>query len=133
MRALIVDYSDPMRSFLAARIGRLGFQLSMVESGRAALDHLALTGPVELAFIDCRTAGIELIHAIRNRPEYDTMKLIIVSAVPDLARLGRALEAGADAYLMKPFDNHDLVTKLGTLGFNSNREHANRGEASCAH
>jgi two-component system, chemotaxis family, chemotaxis protein CheY len=59
--------------------------------------------------------GLDLVRAVRSRRAYDAVRILMVTAESHAARVSEALDAGADEYLMKPFDKDVLVTKLQLL------------------
>ncbi|MBL8716139.1 MAG: response regulator [Myxococcales bacterium] len=61
--------------------------------------------------------GYELLCAIRANGEYADTRVMMVTTENEMEQIGRALEAGADEYLMKPFDQEAMRDKLVLLGF----------------
>jgi len=62
--------------------------------------------------------GIEFVQAVRAKPEYDGMKLMMVTTETEMSQVSVALEAGANEYAMKPFTKevlHDKLTMLGVI------------------
>jgi two-component system KDP operon response regulator KdpE len=88
-----------------------GFAMDATSTSSQALDHAALRAPiaaiVELVLPD--GDGVELCRALR---EWSTMPLIVLSAVNEETHKVRALHAGADDYLTKPFGAQELVARL---------------------
>ena len=119
MRALIVDDSKTMRSIIARIVTELGFEVLEAGNGRLALDQLEDAGAVELCLIDWNMPemnGIEFIEAVRGRPAWNPIKLMMITTASDAAHIQRALEAGANEYLMKPFSKEMIVEKLAMVG-----------------
>jgi two-component system chemotaxis response regulator CheY len=52
--------------------------------------------------------GIELVHAVRAMPDYADMKLVMVTTETEISQMAKALEEGADEYLLKPFTKDAL-------------------------
>ena len=86
-------------------------------NGRIALAKLPQLNPdlvtldVEMPELD----GLEFIRAARSRREYDPVRIMMVTTETEQEQLVRALEAGANEYMMKPFTRDILVAKLGLL------------------
>jgi two-component system chemotaxis response regulator CheY len=60
--------------------------------------------------------GLECVKAMRSNPAMKSMKIMMVTSEADHAFIEAALEAGADEYLMKPFDAEALIGKLQMIG-----------------
>lgn len=119
MRILIVDDSKTMRSILANYASEHGFANDQAEDGIAALELLERDSGFDAILIDWdmpRMNGIELLRALRARPEFDGMKVLMVTAQSSYDKLTEALHAGADDYLMKPIDEAMFTDKLRLLG-----------------
>jgi two-component system, OmpR family, KDP operon response regulator KdpE len=88
-----------------------GFEVETTSTGREALDHAAVRAPdaaiIELVLPD--TDGVELCRALR---EWSTMPLIFLSSVCAERHKVRALQAGADDYVTKPFGPLELAARL---------------------
>ena len=75
--------------------------------------------PVQLALVDWNMpemSGIELVEAVRADPSFASLRIVMVTTETELSQVTKALEAGADEYLMKPFTRDDVVGKLELLG-----------------
>lgn len=119
MKAIIIDDSRTARSILRRALTQEGFDLIEAGDGRAALDALALSGPVDLALVDWNMpvmTGLEFIRALRALPEFDRTVVMVVTSESEVAQVERALAAGADEYVMKPFTEGALREKLVILG-----------------
>lgn len=119
MRALIVDDSRAIRTIVRGILRPLGFETIEAGHGREALERLREGGPVELALIDWNMPemnGFELVKALRADAANDATRLMMITTETDLADVARALEAGANEYLMKPFTRQLVEEKLALLG-----------------
>jgi two-component system chemotaxis response regulator CheY len=120
MKALVIDDSKAMRMILKKMLTEMDFEVSEAENGLAALSLLE-TGPrPELVLVDWNMPemnGYEFVRAVRSRPEYDDMKLVMVTSETQADGIDRVVEAGADEYVAKPFTRESLAEKLGLLGF----------------
>ena len=119
MRALIVDDSRAMRMIVKRALVREGFEVFEAGDGRQALAELQKTGPFELALVDWNMpvmTGLEFIRALRALPEFDRTVVMVVTSESEVAQVERALAAGADEYVMKPFTEGALREKLVILG-----------------
>jgi two-component system, chemotaxis family, chemotaxis protein CheY len=120
MRALIVDDSRSIRSYVRLLLEKLGLECVEAENGQCALTAMEKGGVCDLALVDVNMpvmGGLECVRAMRGNPGMKSMKIMMVTAEADHALIEAALEAGADEYLMKPFDADALIGKLQMIGF----------------
>jgi two-component system chemotaxis response regulator CheY len=118
MRALIVDDSRFVRTFLRGMLEQRGIACDEAADGRAALDLLHGDLNFELALVDWNMPvmnGLEMLRQLRADGFRD-LKVMMVTTEAENDYIVRALEAGADEYLMKPFDEKALDEKLAMLG-----------------
>ena len=122
MQAIVVDDSRAMRMLMGRLLKDIGFAVDEAGDGTEALERLrerALVDPVQLALVDWNMpemSGIELVEAVRADPAFSSLRIVMVTTETELSQVTRALEAGADEYLMKPFTKDDVVGKLELLG-----------------
>lgn len=118
MRALIVDDSRFVRSYLRGMLEERGIACEEAADGRAGLDQLRSGLVFDLALVDWHMPvmnGLEMLEQLRTG-EFRDLKVMIVSTEAENDCIVRALAAGADEYLMKPFDDEALNEKLALLG-----------------
>ncbi len=119
MHALVVDDSQAMRIIIRKILKQFAFEVTEAQHGRDALAALARTGPVDIALVDWNMPemnGLEFVCAARQRPELADMLIMMVTTEIESSQMVKALEAGANEYLMKPFTKDALVQKLELLG-----------------
>ncbi|MBT9331353.1 response regulator [Paracidobacterium acidisoli] len=119
MRALIVDDSQFIRSYLRALLEVHGIVCEAAGDGAAGLDCVRRFGPYRVALIDWNMpgmSGLEMVQALRQDPALDGMKIVMVTTEAENDHIEAALHAGADEYLMKPFDEAGLIDKLQMVG-----------------
>jgi two-component system KDP operon response regulator KdpE len=110
-RVLVVDDEPQIVRALKVVLREAGFEAIPAETAAEALD-LAAVRPPEAAIIDLVLPdqdGIELTARLR---EWTDMPIMVLSAVGEEAQKVRALEAGADDYVTKPFGARELVARL---------------------
>jgi two-component system chemotaxis response regulator CheY len=115
---LVVDDSPVIRK-IARRILE-GMQLSTTEAsdGREALAACSFRMPDAL-FVDGAMPGLdgyEFLRKLRRLPGGDRPKVVFCSTEQDVALIARAMHAGADEFLIKPFDRSAVETKFSNLG-----------------
>ena len=104
---LIVDDSPTIRRMVKASLATLSGSCAFVEaaSGLEAIERLAL-GPVELVVLDLNMPdmhGLEVLGFVRAHAKFRHLPVIILTTRGDEASRAAALEAGATAYMTKPF------------------------------
>lgn len=119
MRALVVDDSRAMRMILARVLRGHGFEVLEAGDGREALDLLASSALPDVALVDWNMPvmnGLELVLALRADPANQAMRIVMVTTESESAQVVRAIEAGAEEYLFKPFTPEDVLAKLAMVG-----------------
>lgn len=120
MKALVVDDSRAIRIFIGRILRELGFTVVEAGNGREALDILGTSGPVEVALVDWNMPvmdGFEFIQSCRADSDLTEMPILMITTETETEQVERALAAGANEYLMKPFAREHLAHKLCLLGF----------------
>lgn len=118
MRALVIDDSRTVRAIIRHALAELGLDVVEAANGREGLDQLRAADGVELVLVDWNMPemnGLEFIRAVRADRAYDAVRIMMVTTETEQAQVMRALEAGANEYLMKPFTKEVLVAKLSLL------------------
>jgi two-component system, chemotaxis family, chemotaxis protein CheY len=120
MRALVIDDSKAMRALLGRLLGEIGFSVEEAGNGREGLEHLQAHGAPDVVLVDWNMpemSGIEFVQAVRRNRDYDAVRLIMVTTETEMTRVVKALGAGLDAYVMKPFTKEAVVEQLERIGF----------------
>lgn len=119
MRALIIDDSRAMRGILSKILGELGFDTFQASDGMQALERLRESVQFNLALVDWnmpQMSGYEFVQKVRADEAFDDLVLVMVTTETEMAQVVKALEAGANEYIMKPFTKDVLADKLDLLG-----------------
>jgi len=120
MRALVIDDSKAMRALLGRLLGEIGFSVEEAGNGREGLEHLQAHGAPDVVLVDWNMpemSGFEFVQAVRGNRDYDAVRLIMVTTETEMTRVVKALGAGLDAYVMKPFTKEAVVEQLERIGF----------------
>jgi len=118
-KAIVVDDSRAIRTILKRSLGGLGFEVAEAGDGKQALDLLEQSGPLDIALVDWNMpvmTGFELVQALRAKKPFDQMAIMMVTTETESAQVQRAIEAGANEYVMKPFTDDMLREKLLMMG-----------------
>ncbi len=119
MKAIIIDDAKTMRSILGKILKEVGFEIVEAGHGQEALDKLKETGPLDLALVDWNMPvmnGLEFIKAIRAIPEFRDMWIMMVTTETEMDNMVKAMVAGANEYVMKPFTKEIILGKLEIMG-----------------
>ena len=86
-------------------------------SARAGLAILASVRPV-LILLDVRMPvmdGMEVLEIIRSRPRLSGARIMMLTAIADRSIIAKAIAAGADGYMLKPFTRENLIRRVNRL------------------
>ena len=109
---LIVDDSPTIRRMVRASLAPLGNNVIEAASGLEAIEQLAL-GPIQFMVLDLNMPdmhGLEVLGFIRANEKFRQLPVIILTTRDDEASRTAAMQAGATAYLTKPFTPQSLLT-----------------------
>src|SRR5262245_24496408 len=115
MRALVVDDSRTVRIIVGNILREVGIEVVEAGNGREALEQIQREPDVGLMLLDWNMPemnGYELLRAVRAQPAYDGLRILMVTSESQSDQVVKALGAGANEYLMKPFNKDVLVAKL---------------------
>ena len=110
-RILVVDDEPQIVRALKVVLREAGFEASAAETASEALDSAAVRPP-EAAIIDLVLPDGDGIELTRRLREWSEMPILVLSAVGEENQKVRALEAGADDYVTKPFGARELIARL---------------------
>lgn len=115
---LIVDDSRVIRKVSRHILEALGFHVNEAENGKLGLEACEIAMP-DVVLLDWNMpvmTGIEFITHLRARPGGDKPKVVFCTTENDATHIREAIDAGADEYVMKPFDHETLQIKLQLVG-----------------
>ena len=110
-RILVCDDEPQILRALKVVLREAGFEPVPAETVEEALD-LAAVHPPDAAIVDLVLPDGDGIDILRGLREWSQMPVLVLSAVGDEAAKVRALDAGADDYVTKPFGPRELVARL---------------------
>ena len=114
---LCADDDEDILSLVSLRLQRAGFQVATAADGDEAVQVARDRHPA-LAVLDVmmpKRTGYEVLAELRGDEALRGMKVILLSARVQEGDVARGMDAGADAYLVKPFRAQDLVAKVEEL------------------
>lgn len=115
---LIVDDSRVVRKVAREILERLSFNISEAEDGQVALDACRRQMP-DAILLDWNMPnmnGIEFLRALRKEQGGERPIVLFCTTESDIACMATAIEAGANEYIMKPFDSEIIESKLSEVG-----------------
>jgi two-component system chemotaxis response regulator CheY len=115
---LIVDDSRTIRKVSRDIVESLAFQVSEAENGEAGLMECQARMP-DVVLLDWNMPvmdGYSFLKELRKSPGGQAPKVVFCTTENDMKYIMQALEAGADEYIMKPFDKDILAAKFQGLG-----------------
>lgn len=110
-RVLICDDEPQVLRALKIVLGDAGYEVVPASNASEALDRAAVRPP-EAAIIDLVLPDQDGVEVCRRLREWSDMPILVLSAIGDEQEKVRALEAGADDYVTKPFASRELVARL---------------------
>jgi CheY-like chemotaxis protein len=115
MKVLVADDDALIRRLLLALLAKLGHEVEVVEDGNAALKALQGPAPPAMAILDWvmpGVNGVEVCKRLRAQPGKSRPYVLLLSAKAEKQEMIVGLDAGADDYLVKPFDPMALLARL---------------------
>ena len=110
-RILVCDDEMQIRRALRVVLKDAGFEVVETADAKEALDAAAVKPP-DAAIIDLILPDGDGVEVCRNIRSWSEMPILVLSAVGEEEQKVRALEAGADDYVTKPFGPRELVARL---------------------
>jgi two-component system chemotaxis response regulator CheY len=118
VRALVIDDSRTVRLIIGQVLREIGMEVLEAAHGLEALEQLERNPDVDLMLVDWnmpRMNGLDFIRAVRADRAYDAVRILMVTSEAQSEQVSRAISAGANEYLMKPFTKEVLIAKLNLL------------------
>lgn len=115
MKILLVEDSDRLRGLMAEALGRAGYTVDVVSTVADLLDHAPVTA-CDLVIVDLGLPdgdGLDAIRELRRRKFQ--APILIVTARSSIDERVTGLDAGGDDYLIKPFNNAELLARVRAL------------------
>lgn len=115
---LAIDDEPVLRRLMTKLLTTAGFTVRTAASGTAALASLAEGEAPSVIVCDLlmpEMSGYELVSAIRANPAWAEIPILVLTGQPNSQDRARALAAGANGYMTKPFSSYDLVDAIRGL------------------
>ncbi len=114
---LVVDDSPSVRRVVSNMLKQHGWEVQMARDGVEALEMISQQTPAAV-LLDIempRMDGYELISTIRAQEQYRTLPLVVLTSRAATKHQQRAIQLGASSYVVKPYQDEELISTLNTL------------------
>lgn len=123
-RILVVDDDSELQGLIQLLLSRINVESISALDVQAAVQILRDPPMPDMMILDLMlpgVSGIDFLRQLRARPAFDTLPVLVLSALVDPDQIREALEAGADRYLTKPYLANNLTTLVADLMRNGRR------------
>lgn len=113
-KILVVDDSPTIRKFITIALKVKGYDIVCAGDGMEALELLP-NDKVDLIITDLNMPNVDgynLIARIRSNENYQNTPIIVMSNLSDAEDIERAIQLGANSYLIKPFDQKNITNEV---------------------
>lgn len=119
MKILVVDDSKVIRQKLSSVLTDAGYEVTMAEDGILGLEILnSDSADFDLLFLDIdmpNLSGLQVCRMLRNEPKYEDFPIIMLTGRDQKKDMYWGKEAGATAYMTKPFKDEELLAKVSEV------------------
>jgi DNA-binding response OmpR family regulator len=113
-KVLIVDDEANIVISLEFLMEQAGYELQIAHNGEEALEQVAAFEP-DLILLDVMMPyinGFDVCRRVRENPDWQNIKIIMLTAKGREVEMAKGLALGADAYVTKPFSTKELLTQV---------------------
>ena len=114
---LVVDDSPSVRRVVSNMLKQRGWEVQMARDGVEALEMISHQTPAAV-LLDIempRMDGYELISTVRAQEQYRTLPLVVLTSRAAAKHQQRAIQLGANSYVVKPYQDEELINILNSL------------------
>jgi len=119
-KAIVIDDSRAIRMILANMLSELGYEVCQASNGKEGLATVEReNGTIHLILVDWNMPemdGLEFVTRVRGDARFSSVPVMMVTTETEMQQVVRALEAGANEYVMKPFTKEIISDKLRLMG-----------------
>lgn len=115
MKALVVDDSSMLRMLVTNLLSKAGYEVTQAEDGQVALDKVSAIGPPDLVVLDWNMPvldGYGFLCKFREDESNSSSKIVLLTTEGQKEKIVKALDAGADDYITKPFESDALLETI---------------------
>lgn len=117
-KVLVVEDNDEISYLIQFLLERDGYMVELARDGRAAALMISTMPPPNLIVLDVMLPfidGFQLLEQIRGQENWKRLPVIMLTAKTQETDIVRALEAGANDYVVKPFQPNELLARIRRL------------------
>ena len=114
-RVLVIEDDVHIAQVLTFMLERQGYKVIYAEDGRAAVQHIVSSPVPDLVLLDVMLPfvdGFEVLNLLRAREGWETVPVLMLTAKSSEQDTVRALDAGANDFIIKPFQPLELLARL---------------------
>ena len=118
MTVLLVEDEEQIQMLVSFLLEREGFEVHLARDGREASHAIETLEPPALVLLDVMlpyTDGYNLLREIRAKRAWDACPIVMLTAKSQEQHIVEALDAGANEYIMKPFQPSELKARVRRL------------------
>ncbi len=116
-KILVVDDNETNVELIATHLKNLPYEIIKAYDGEQALEVLKTTRP-DLILLDLmmpKVSGYEVCQKVKSNPDTALIPIVVISALREIEDKIKAVDLGADDYLIKPFNKLELLTRIKSL------------------
>jgi two-component system chemotaxis response regulator CheY len=118
-KAMVIDDSRAIRMILSGILSELGCEVETAVNGKEGIEKATQREDWSVFLVDWNMpemTGLEFVQLVRKDPRFTNTPLMMVTTETEMSQVVRALEAGANEYVMKPFTKDMIEEKLRLMG-----------------
>jgi two-component system, chemotaxis family, chemotaxis protein CheY len=118
-KAMVIDDSRAIRMILSGILGQMGCKVETAVNGKEGLEKVSRGEDWSVFLVDWNMpemTGLEFVQEVRKDPRFIDTPVMMVTTETEMSQVIRALEAGANEYVMKPFTKDMIEEKLRLMG-----------------
>ncbi len=118
MKVLVVDDSRAIRTLITNVLKKNEHEVISAANGQEALDRLEENPDISVALVDWNMPimdGLTFVQTVRSNVGYAKLYIMMITTEVEMSQVQRAIEAGANEYLMKPFGADELLARMQML------------------
>ncbi|MBI3565322.1 MAG: response regulator [Elusimicrobia bacterium] len=118
MKIMVIDDSTTMRLIISRTLKELGHEVVQAANGKEGLEASRAADGLSAVFVDWNMPemnGFEFVVAARADAKLKTVPIVMVTTENEAPNVQKALDAGADQFILKPFTRDSIQEKLALL------------------
>jgi len=116
--AMVIEDEDHISYLVNFLLQKEGFSVSLARDGEKAKSMIDIITPPRLVILDIKLPfydGYELLKHIRSKPDWKDVPVLMLTAKAQKTDIIRAMDIGANDYLVKPFQPLELLARINKM------------------